>query len=261
MDASINVKSTLGQGSIFWFDLDVPEISFRDNLAKNWERDITAFKGNKRKVLVVDDKWMNRSVLVNILEPLGFEVFEVSNGLDALNKAHEFKPDVIFMDLVMPVMDGFEATRRIRTLPEFKDVVVIAISASVFNFDRQQSQEVGCDDFLPKPIREAELLEKLRLHLGLEWIYEETTNDSPEQKEVHPPSPISQSQFIVPPAEEVAALLDMARRGDLRGLAKRATQLEELDQQWVPFATHVRQLAKEFKGKQIREFLKQFEQE
>ena len=261
MDASINVKSTLGQGSIFWFDLDVAEVAFRDNLAKNLERNITTFKGNKRKVLVVDDKWMNRSVLVNILEPLGFEVVEVSNGLEALNKAHEFKPDVIFMDLVMPVMDGFEATRRLRTLPELKDIVVIAISASVFNFDRQQSQEVGCDDFLPKPIREAELLEKLRLHLGLEWIYEETTSDRPEQKEVHPQSQISHSNFIVPPAEEVAALLDMARRGDLRGLAKRATQLEELNPQWVAFATHLRQLAKEFKGKQIREFLKQFEQE
>jgi CheY-like chemotaxis protein len=201
---------------------------------------------------------MNRSVLVNILEPLGFEVVEVGNGLDALNKAHEFKPDVIFMDLVMPVMDGFEATRRLRTLPELKDVVVIAISASVFNFDRQQSRQVGCDDFLPKPIREAELLEKLRLHLGLEWIYEEAKSDSPEQKDIHPTSHMPHAKFIVPPAQEVAALLDMARRGDLRGLAKRATQLEELDQQWVPFAAHLRQLAKEFKGKQIREFLKQF---
>ena len=258
MNASLNVKSTLGEGSIFWFDLDVPEVAFRDNIAKDRERNISALKGNKRKVLVVDDKWTNRSVLVNILEPLGFEVVEVTNGLDALNKAHEFKPDVIFMDLVMPVMDGFEATRRLRMLPELKDVVVIAISASVFEFDRQQSQEVGCDDFLPKPIREAELLEKLRLHLGLEWIYEEARSDSPEQQEVHPQSQISQSQFIVPPAQEVAALLDMARRGDLRGLAKRATQLEELDPQWVPFAAHLRQLAKEFKGKQIREFLKQF---
>lgn len=261
MDASINVKSTLGQGSIFWFDLEVEEIAFRDNLTKNWERNIKAFKGNKRKVLIVDDKWMNRSVLVNILEPLGFEMLEVSNGLEALNKVHEFKPDVIFMDLVMPVMDGFEATRRLRTLPELKDVVVIAISASVFNFDRQQSQQVGCDDFLPKPIREMELLEKLRLHLGLEWIYEETTNDSSDQKEIPPPSQISQSQFMVPPAAEIAALLDMARRGDLRGLAKRVTQLKELDPQWIPFATHVHQLAKEFKGKQIREFLKQFKEE
>src|SRR5919202_1985027 len=76
MDASINVKSTLGQGSIFWFDLDVAEVAFRDNLAKNLERNIPSFKDNKRKVLVVDDKWMNRSVLVNILEPLGFEVVE-----------------------------------------------------------------------------------------------------------------------------------------------------------------------------------------
>jgi signal transduction histidine kinase/FixJ family two-component response regulator len=256
MSASLNVKSTLGKGSTFWFDLDLPEVAFRDDIAKAWERNISAFKGNKRKVLVVDDKWENCSVLVNMLEPLGFEVVEAVNGLDALNKASEFKPDIIFMDLVMPVLDGFEATRRLRTLPDLANVVVIAISASVFDFNQQQSHKAGCDDFLPKPFREADLLEKLRVHLGLEWVYEEATvvkqtASSLEQE-------VLGESLVAPPAEEIATLLDLAMKGDLRGIVKQAERLEVLDQQWVPFATHLRQLAKGFKGKQIREFLKKY---
>jgi CheY-like chemotaxis protein len=191
-----------------------------------------------------------------MLEPLGFEVVEAVNGLEALNKASEFKPDIIFMDLVMPVLDGFEATRRLRTLPDLANVVVIAISASVFDFNQQQSHKAGCDDFLPKPFREADLLDKLRVHLGLEWVYEEATvvketASSPEQEWLG-------ESLVAPPAEEIATLLDLAMKGDLRGIVKQAERLEVLDQQWVPFATHLRQLAKGFKGKQIREFLKKY---
>ncbi len=254
MGGELKVKSILGKGSIFWFDLDLPEVSFEDAVANPWECNIIGFKGDKQKVLVVDDKWANRSVLVNLLEPLGFEVVEATDGLDCLTKASQFQPDIIFMDLVMPIMDGFEATRQIRMLPDLKGVVVIAISASVFDFDHQQSRKVGCDGFLPKPVREAELLEKLQLHLGLEWVYEEA-------KEVLFPQESglrTQDSLVPPPAEEIATLLDLAMRNDLRGIAKRAVRLEALDRQWGPFATHLCQLAKGFKGKQIREFLKQY---
>jgi hypothetical protein len=143
-------------------------------------------------------------------------------------------------------------------------VVVIAISASVFDFDQQQSRDVGCDNFIPKPIREAELFEKLRVHLGLEWVYEEpaVTHQSlviiDIDQRTTDNGQLTNRQWIAPPAEEIAVLLDLAMRGDLRGIVKRATQLEELDQKWVPFTTHLRELAKDFKGKQIREFLKQF---
>ncbi|HEY9665829.1 MAG TPA: ATP-binding protein, partial [Coleofasciculaceae cyanobacterium] len=264
MGGEIKVKSILGQGSVFWLDLDLPEVAQQVNLAKLDERNIIGFIGSKRKVLVVDDKWENRSVLVNLLEPLGFEVIEATDGLDSLAKAEEFQPDVIFMDLVMPVMDGFEATRQLRLVPEFAGVVVIAISASVFDFDQQQSREVGCDGFLPKPVREAELLEKLQVHLGLEWVYEEpaVTRHSSVIIDIDPRmsdnGQLNNPQLIAPPAEEIAVLLDLAMRGDLRGIVKRATELEELDQKWIPFSTHLCQLAKDFKGKQLRKFLKQF---
>jgi signal transduction histidine kinase/DNA-binding response OmpR family regulator len=264
MGSELKVKSTLGKGSVFWLDLDLPEVAQLVNVANVDERNIIGFVGSKRKILVVDDKWENRSVLVNLLEPLGFEVVEATDGLDGLAKAQEFQPDLIFMDLVMPVMDGFEATRQLRLLPELAGVVVIAISASVFDFDQQQSRDVGCDNFIPKPIREAELFEKLRVHLGLEWVYEEpaVTHQSSVIIDIDQRTTdngqLTNPQWIAPPAEEIAILLDLAMRGDLRCIVKRACQLEELDQKWVPFTTHLRELAKDFKGRQIREFLKQF---
>ncbi|KYC41886.1 serine/threonine protein kinase [Scytonema hofmannii PCC 7110] len=256
MGGELKVKSTLGKGSVFWLDLEIPEVILQSGVKSFQKLNIVGFLGSKRKVLVVDDKWANRSVLVNLLQPLGFEVAEATNGLDGINKAREFEPDLIFMDLVMTVMDGFEATRRLKMLPNFKHMVVIAVSASVFEFDRQQSQEVGCDDFLPKPINKAELLEKLRIHLALEWVYEEIGNNV---KLPTPHSPIAVTYSLVPPpAEELAILLDLAMRGDLKNIAKRAAELEKLDEQFVPFATHLRQLVEAFKSKQILEFLKKY---
>ncbi len=258
MGSELKVKSILGEGSIFWFDLDLDEVDQWDDV-NALERNIIGFKGEKRKIFVVDDKWANRSVLVNLLEPLGFEVVEAVNGLDALNKASELKPDLIFMDLVMPVMDGFEATRRIRKSPDLADVVIIAISASVFDFNQQQSQEVGCDSFLPKPFREAELLEKLRVHLGLEWVYEEGTAAKAIDLEQEQES--AGESIVPPPAEEIAVLIDLAMRGDLKGIIDRAAHLEALDKQWLPFASHLRQLAKNFEDEQILEFVKQYKAE
>jgi predicted ATPase/signal transduction histidine kinase/tRNA A-37 threonylcarbamoyl transferase component Bud32/DNA-binding NarL/FixJ family response regulator len=256
MGSELKVKSTLGKGSVFWLDLDLLEIFQQNDVKSIDESNIISFIGPTRKVLVVDDKWANRSVLVNLLEPLGFEVTEATNGLDALDKVHKFKPDVILMDLVMSVMDGFEATRRLRMLAEFKEVIIIAVSASVFEWDQKQSREVGCDDFLPKPIQKLELLEKLRVYLGLEWVYEQ--QESTEQVEVQGLPLQAQDLPVAPPAEELVILLDLAMRGDLRSIAARAARLEELNEQWIPFATHLRQLVKGFKGKQILEFLKQY---
>ncbi|MBD2213668.1 AAA family ATPase [Nostoc linckia FACHB-104] len=258
MGGELKVKSTLGKGSVFWLDLDLAEVDYPTNVKKIVERNITGFVSDKKKILVVDDKWSNRSVLVNLLQPLGFEVLEATDGLDCLNKALVFQPDLIFMDLVMTVMDGFEATRRLRMLPNFKDVIVIAISASVFDFEQKQSLEVGCNDFLPKPFRVAELLEKLRIYLGLEWIYEDMETDQTQQKDVNVKTKNQNLPLIPPPADEIAILLDLAMKGDLRSIAQRAAKLEELDEQFLPFANHLRQLAKEFKGKQIVDFIKQY---
>ena len=106
------------------------------------------------------------------IAPVGFEVEEAVNGQECLEKATEHPPDLIIMDLVMPVMDGIEATKRIRQSPTSKDVIIIASSASVFEFNQKDSLTAGCNDFLPKPIRADHLFNKLGARLGLEWVYD-----------------------------------------------------------------------------------------
>ncbi|MBD1841377.1 response regulator [Coleofasciculus sp. FACHB-64] len=249
MGSEIKVNSILGKGSVFYFDLDLPLVDQWADVTQIDERPIIGYLGDKRKILIADDQWENRSILVKMLEPLGFEIMEATDGFDCITKAQEWQPHVILMDLMMPALNGLEATRRIRKSPNLK-VVVIATSASVFDCDQQQSFQAGCNDFLPKPIQNQELLEKLRGYLGLSWIYEEIKNE-----EFREPSA---KAMVPPPVEEIAALFDFAMMGDLRGIAKRAAQLEQMNQDWIPFTNHLRQLAKGFEEKQILDFIKQY---
>ncbi|MBG1266575.1 hybrid sensor histidine kinase/response regulator [Nostoc sp. WHI] len=252
MGGEIQVKSTLDKGSIFFFDLDLPEASQYADVVKKEQRNIQGFKGYKRKLIVADDRAENRSILVKMLLPLGFEIMEAIDGQDCLNKASESNPDCILMDLMMPQMNGLEATRRIRRSPKLKNVIVIGTSASVFDFDLNKSKEAGCNDFLPKPIRITELLEKLQIHLELEWFYEEgETQVCKGNQEEN-----SHQSLVAPPAEEITALLNLAMKGDLKGIVERVTHLEELDVKYTPFSLELRQLAKGFQVKKIREILK-----
>lgn len=252
MGGEIQVKSNLGKGSVFFFDLDLSEVSKYADVIKKEERNIQSFKGEKRKVIVADDRIENRAILVKMLSPLGFEMIEAVDGQDCLNKAFELNPNCILMDLMMPQMNGFETTRRIRRSPELKNVIIIGTSASVFDFDLNKSREAGCNDFLPKPIRITELLEKLRHHLELEWIYDDgETQVSKGNKEEN-----SQQSLVAPSADEIATLLNLAMKGDLKGIVEQVTHLEEMDVKYAPFSLELRQLAKGFQVKKIREILK-----
>ena len=219
MDSELHVQSVVGQGTIFWFDLELPEvediISSKAFNAARQSPHIIGFKGKKRKILLVIDNDENRAVLKDMLLPLGFEIAEAVDGEDACAKATVFCPKLILMDVVMPVMDGFEATRQIREIPELKGVIVIGVSASAFDTNRQVSFEAGCDDFLTKPIQLDELLESIQVHLALKWLYEESSAaDSGDQK-VFETSPL-----VVPPKEDLQALLEFAEISHITGSQK-----------------------------------------
>ncbi|MBW4681112.1 MAG: response regulator [Microcoleus vaginatus WJT46-NPBG5] len=256
MGGELKVNSILDKGSVFYFDLNLPEVSDWVYFTQGDEGKIIAYKGAKRKILVADDHEEIRALMVNMLSHLGFEILEASDGQECLNKALEVKPDLILMDLMMPVMSGLEATRRLRNLTDLAGTIIIAISASVFDFNRQKSLESGCSDFLPKPILIQELLEKLRFHLALEWVYEERSAAS--EVKSHSPTIAPAEPLIAPSAEELAVLFDLAMMGDLRGIMERATQLEEMNEDWVPFASNLRQLAKGFKEKKILYLIEQY---
>ncbi|MFB2969626.1 AAA family ATPase [Aerosakkonema sp. BLCC-F183] len=266
MGSEIKVKSTLGQGSVFWFDLDLPVVEEWADKRHSSEKIIAGFLGEKRKIIVVDDKWQNRSVLVNLLTPVGFTIMEASDGQDCLNKLHDFQPDCIITDLVMPVMDGFELSRQIRKTTELKNVPIIATSASVFDTERQGSFDAGCNAFLPKPIRAEDLLDCLGRYLELEWIYEESreisgkvSTDKGDREELPKPnSKIQNQKMIPPPPEELAVLLDLAMKGELVSIQERSEKLAVSHAQYVPFANQVIKLAKEFEEEKLLEFVQNF---
>ncbi|MEG4838063.1 ATP-binding protein [Microcoleus sp. B9-D4] len=258
MGSTIQVKSQSRTGSVFWLDLELPEAADWANTATiAKQRKLVGYQGRKQKVLVVDDKWENLSVIVNLLEPLGFEVTEAKNGQEGLEKIEECKFDLIITDLVMPVLDGFEMMRRIRNLSDYTDVAIIASSASVFATDQHKSLEGGANDFLGKPVQAEELFEMLQKYLKLEWIYEERKNEKisniPFSSE---PQSLSESTSVVaPPPGEMELLLELAMRGNVKGIVKRSEHLEKLDQKFVSFAVELRQLAQGYQVKKIKEFI------
>ena len=144
MRSTIQVDSRLAQGSRFWFDLELPLAhgdvpTPRDSAAHT----VAGYRGRRRTVLVVDDVAGNRATMVDLLAPLGFQVVEAENGEAGLQMARRLRPDLILMDNVMPVMDGLETTRRLRQLPELREVPVIAVSASASLEDQRDSHAVG----------------------------------------------------------------------------------------------------------------------
>ena len=119
----------------------------------------------KKKILVVDDTDWNRDLLVQLLED-DYDILQAVDGEDGIKKAEQEKPDLILMDLGMPVMDGWEATRRIKANQELKAIPVIAVTSHAMVGDEIEARKAGCDDYLSKPIDEELLLEKIKKYVG-----------------------------------------------------------------------------------------------
>jgi len=242
MGSKLEVKSQPNQGSSFSIDLDL-SISTEWSVPQSISSVIVGCKQQGYGVLVVDDIADNRLIIQNLLEPLGFKVFEAINGQDGLKKAQDLKPKLIITDLLMPIMDGFELIRQLKKLK--LDIPIIASSASVFESDQQLSINVGADNFLAKPIQADDLLNLIQQHLKVEWITAATT----EVKS-------SQSEEIIPPSAVVLNhLLELVRRGNLRELAKQADLLEP---EFADFAEQVIQLAKSYQEQELFNFINQF---
>ncbi|HAJ63416.1 MAG TPA: hybrid sensor histidine kinase/response regulator, partial [Cyanobacteria bacterium UBA8543] len=232
----------------FWFDLDLPEATnLIESAFLKSSQTVLSYQGEKRKVLIVDDRWENRSVISDMLEPIGFEVIEAGNGQEGLEKACECQPDVIITDLAMPVMDGLEMTKQLRNSVTFNQTIIIASSASVFSGDRQKSLEAGCNDFIPKPVQSEELLKQLRNYLELEWIYEVQDELTTQTHDTS----VLKNEMVVPPANELTALYKAARSGYILDIQEEANRLKRLDSQYAAFAEKIIELAQAFEDEAI----------
>ena len=243
MGGRIAVDSAPGRGSQFCFDLDLPVVVAEapaDKVAAS-HRMITGYRGPRRMLLIVDDVPVNRDTLVDFLSPLGFELHQADNGEAALAQARTLRPDLIVMDIVMPVMDGLEATRRLRADQALRDVPVIALSASATAVNEEDALSRGANVFLSKPVDLDLLLAEIGSLLHLEWT-----------GEAREPAPGDETKAeVVPPAMELDVLYQMAKAGNMRSLMARADYLVELDEAYRPFAQKLRQLAAGFQSRVI----------
>ncbi|AFY41185.1 ATP-binding protein [Nostoc sp. PCC 7107] len=255
MNSQIQVESEFGKGSNFWFEVELPESKDWAKVSRVVEQGtIIGYQGQKRSILIVDDKWENRSVIVNLLEPVGFTVIEASHGKEGWEQVNAYKLDLIITDLVMPVMDGFEFIKTLRQSGQSEGMPVIASSASVFAIDEYKSIDMGANAFLPKPIEAETLLELLRQFLHLEWLYDNQKNTINKPKIDNSDTLVD----VIPPDKEVLQkFLELAQDGDIQKILEIAEQLAASDQKFSNFTRHIIQLASNFQLKRLETFIQQ----
>ena len=177
MGGEITVSSEVGKGALFEFDIQVHLVEAADIESKKTQRRVVALEPNQPsyRLLIVDDKPLNRQLLVKLLSPLGFELREANNGKEAVDIFVEWEPHLIWMDMRMPVMDGYEATKQIKTTTGGQATAIVALTASVLEEERAVILSAGCDDFMRKPFREEDIFAAIGKHLGVRYIYEDPT--------------------------------------------------------------------------------------
>ncbi len=190
LGGDISLDSKVGSGAIFRFIIPVDAAESRPSEAEELARArIIGLHSNQNqwRVLLVEDRDASRAFLSQILTLVGFQVIEAINGLEAVELAQSRQPHIVLMDLNMPVMDGYEATKRIKAANN--RLPVIAVTASAFEEDRKKILDVGCDAFIRKPFKEHEIFDVIRDFVGVDYIYkEEKETDEKDAVAVSAPS-------------------------------------------------------------------------
>lgn len=187
MGGNITVTSSVGSGTLFKFDIKANAVESPDSPQEHPTLRAIALAPNqpRYRILIVDDARDNRQLLVKLLSPFGFDLAEATNGVEAIRMWQQYSPHLIFMDMRMPVMDGYEATKQIKSNIKGQATAIIAVTASSFEEEKAVVVSSGCDDFIRKPFREQNILDLLAKHIGVQFVFE-TVNPiavNPENKE------------------------------------------------------------------------------
>jgi PAS domain S-box-containing protein len=248
MGSDLNVDSTVGEGSRFHFALPL----MRADEAGASEDALDASQptlfarlapGQHVTALVVDDSTVSRRILASLLESAGLQVITAAGGVEGIALARAHRPDVIFMDVKMPDLDGFSATRQLAADAAVKHIPVIAVTASAFGDTRKAARDAGCVEYLPKPVRVESLFAALQTHLGVEFEWD-SDRDTPTQSAFTP---------AAHHAGLAVKLRDAAAIGAFSDLQTLAGQLAGGDQADQELARRINALAGGFDFDGVRE--------
>ncbi|HEY9646461.1 MAG TPA: GAF domain-containing protein [Chroococcidiopsis sp.] len=292
MSGEITVRSQPGEGSVFAFSIvvgvvDTSQIqtSVADTKTDKLGKVIGLTPGQPTyRLLIAEDHPVNRLLLVKLLEFPGFEIRQAENGREAIALWESWNPDLIFMDMQMPVMNGYDATRTIRAqevigqdsgavysptglgdrpiepaLAPRSRTKIIALTASAFKEQRQEILMAGCDDFISKPFKRDELFEKIAVHLGVQYLYEES---APHQNAAHSPQSVQTMQALdhsmlaQMPADWLQRLHQAALQGNDVWIIK---LIADLPPEQAIAAQVLHQLAEDFQFDQIIAITQQFQ--
>jgi len=228
MGGELTVTSQVGKGSCFRFSVlmkTAEEVAEREKLVSRRIVGLEPGTGPFR-ILVVDDMPTVRILLCELLRPVGFEVAEAINGVEALKVFEQWSPHAVIMDIRMPVMDGYEAIQRLKSTKAGRDTSIIATAASALDDSEEQVMALGVDAYLRKPFRSAELFGALGKGLGLRYVFADETDKILD----HPkPPPATQETLVALPKEIIQAMRQAVEEGDIANLTELIAQAEKLD--------------------------------
>jgi signal transduction histidine kinase/DNA-binding NarL/FixJ family response regulator len=233
MGGKITVSSQLGKGSIFKFDIQA-QISEASKIQEQKPtRRVIGLEPNQQeyRILVVDDRWENRQLLLKLLAPIGFAVKEASNGQEAIEIWQSWQPHLIWMDMRMSVMNGYEATQQIKSHLQGQATVILALTASTLEEEKAVVLAAGCDDFVRKPFREQVIFEKMTQYLGVRYIYEEI--DSQDISKAITIEKLTATALAVMPDEWLRELAEAAELINEQQIEQLLSQISEEHQNLV----------------------------
>jgi len=257
MGGELTFTSKLGIGTTFKINLFLPQSDHGDKDLSVVYTARTGYEGKKRKILVVDNEEVDRELLINILAPLGFEMAQASNGQECLDMYQAFKPDLILMDLAMPVMDGWEASYIIRKIHQSSTIIGI-VSANAYDKNLENSAGIDASDFIVKPVSVEELLDWIGQKLSLTWIssemdIEQKLSDIVDQN-LHALIP---PDMHLPPKEIISELLALIEIGYVKGINNKLEIMLEADARYLVFVERMRLLSSQFEMDKMKTFLQE----
>lgn len=248
LGGDIQVESTVNKGSVFWFDLKLKVISQAEEREKTRSHTIIGYKGNRKNILVVEDNEESRAFLVDLLSSLNFKVIEAVNGREGVDLAIKNKPDLILMDLKMPVMDGLEAILEIKKFKKLNHIKIVMVSSSASEQKQKESLASGADDFIAKPVQVDELFKKMAFNLKLEWEYTKKSKPALKRK-------TEEEKIVYPSKEALKKLYDYALQYEYQELEEQIKIIKKEDKRFWPFTEMIQQLAEDYRMAEIIELL------